>query len=184
MLGRARDIHDMDDSRAKGNHDVGDDAPMTAPPDRLGAHDRRPEPPRDHQKCLETPGEFLAGDIVGVSSEGRMSPPGIYAVCGRPAPAAELGKREVIHAGARKRSLQVATVVLRLAAGSGEPPDVRDHLDLVGREEREEIRERVGGMSHRPELERRGPGGCSSRDVTSPCQECKLRERRFREEEQ
>src|SRR5438876_5946341 len=56
---------------------VGDQAPVAAPPLRLGAHDAHAPPTRPRLQAAEGGAELLACHVVGVALEGRVVPASI-----------------------------------------------------------------------------------------------------------
>lgn len=71
-------IAQVDDSDAERRQDVGDEAPVTAPPQELGAHDRGPKAAREHQELIEAVGKLVGCGVIGVGAEGRMPPSSIH----------------------------------------------------------------------------------------------------------
>ena len=68
---RVPNVHHLGAER---HEHVGDDPPMTAPPEHLGAHDHRAQPFGQHEELEQPLGELLARDVVRVAAERGMSP--------------------------------------------------------------------------------------------------------------
>ena len=62
---------------ARGQQVVGDDAPMTAPPHSLGAHDGGTMLDRQCAQFLQSVVEFLGPGIIGIVAEAEVLPVGV-----------------------------------------------------------------------------------------------------------
>src|SRR5687768_16416084 len=67
-------VHDMPNVDSRGFKIVGNKRPVAAPPEQLGAHDRRVLKARHLQQPLDCGAELTAFHIVGVTPEGEVAP--------------------------------------------------------------------------------------------------------------
>jgi hypothetical protein len=77
---RAPPVKNVNDGRTLGDENIGDDSPMTAPPQNLGAHDGGPESLRQKGELTQRCREFFAHGIVGVALKCSVTPGGVSAV--------------------------------------------------------------------------------------------------------
>src|SRR5262245_13345827 len=68
---------------------VGDQAAVTAPPEKLRAHHRRSKPVREHQQLEQALGEFFGCDVVGVRAKAGVTPRDVDRVGIRPSSSTE-----------------------------------------------------------------------------------------------
>ena len=66
--------HQVEDVAATGEEIVGDDPPMAAPPDGLGAHDRGSALTGEAHKLVEAGGELVREGVIGVIVEALVLP--------------------------------------------------------------------------------------------------------------
>jgi hypothetical protein len=79
-------IPNMNHLETQGDEHIGNHAPVTTPPEDLGAHDRGPETVGRQHELDQAGGELLGVDVIGVAPKGRVPPGGVIA--GDRAPAA------------------------------------------------------------------------------------------------
>lgn len=108
---------------------------MTAPPDRFGAHDRRPQPSGYHQEFKQALRKLFACHVVRVAAESQVSPCGIGGIWRRFAPPAESRQPEVRPVVPGETGLKGGLVELRMAAGSGKTAHIGDRLDRMTSED-------------------------------------------------
>ena len=75
-----------------GDDGVGNQKPVTAPRNRLGAHDHRRLEPGKVQKILQRLLEFPGLHVVGVSAEARVPPQRVVRIAATAAPATQRGE--------------------------------------------------------------------------------------------
>lgn len=59
---------------AESRQHVGDDTPVTTPPEKFSTHDGGSKSTREHEELIETIGEFFGGDVIRIRSKGGMAP--------------------------------------------------------------------------------------------------------------
>lgn len=136
--------------------DVGDEPPVTAPPEHLGAHDDGAKAGGQHEELVETLGKFLRADMVRIGLEGGMPPAEIDRVGVGAAPAAERRDPVIGDAGQRKIVLESGRRKMRESPGAGKSPDVGNELDIMCHEQPAKLVAGSCGVTDRPDGERHG----------------------------
>src|SRR6185503_8553968 len=67
-------IADVKYGNAEGDEHVGDQSPMTSPPQQLRTHHGSAQSVCEHEQLLEPLGEFVAGDMIRVAAKGEVAP--------------------------------------------------------------------------------------------------------------
>ncbi len=143
-LVRPQEVHDFMRARRE---ELGDQAPVTAPPGRFGAHEAgRRFGERTRERVLP----FPPSHPRRVASKGRR-PEAVKALLAGLArsPAAELDLVLVGDPGRRKRRSERAAVVLGVAARRGEAADVDERPDAGGVQAGQELLRRAGSVADR-----------------------------------
>ena len=131
----------------RGQH-VGDETPVTTPPQDFGAHDRGVESAGEHEELVEAVGKLLGGNVVGICAKGGVSPRLIDRARARASPAAEFGDPAVEDRISRE------VVGERLSGKVGQTPRTRKtsnishELDVV---QREQVSKVVAGARRVPD---------------------------------
>src|SRR5438105_14822639 len=140
----------MDDFVAPCDEKLGDQAPVAAPPDRLGAHEAR-------RRASERLGERLLP--CGSPHPRGVAPEGSHAQAGEPLlarlaaeAAAELDRVLVHDAGLLERVTQRALVELWVAARAGKAADVDQRFDSGLLQRLNELFERPDSVANRERL--------------------------------
>ncbi len=133
-------VHQVDDLDVTDEHQVvGQQAPMTAPPDRLAAHDRRLPDRRLGQQALDAGAEVLRLHVVGVAAERVVAQRGVAGVGLCPPAAAELPLPRVLEPALGQPGLQRLAVELRVVPAARVRPHVDDLFDTGRLEQRREL---------------------------------------------
>ena len=146
-----RVVAEMDDLNTQGNEDIGDEPPMTAPPEELGAHYGRPQSMGKHEQLKQSASEGLGRQVVGIAAKRWMSPAGVCGFEHRLAPAAESGDCVVAHTHRREIVLERGGRELWKPSGPREPPYIGHQLDAVCGEQRPELSRCSGGVADGPD---------------------------------
>ena len=88
-------VHHRD---AKRHEDVGDHPAMAAPPEHLGAHDRRARSVREGEQLDEPLGELLGLDMIGLASKCAVTPARVRGVGARRSPSTKRGEPTIADA--------------------------------------------------------------------------------------
>ena len=143
MLGQGPVGCDVLDGPAGRDQPVGDQAPVTMPPQSLGAHDRGRGGGRVLGEVLECGGEGVGQRVIGVGAEGVVLPAGVGRVRLWPAPAAERRVVPVRDPAWRQLGGERVLVELRMAARTRVGADVRQQARVMGVQEGDEGVERM-----------------------------------------
>ncbi len=172
-------IPDMNDAGAQRDQHIGNDSPMTAPPEDLSAHDGGPETPGQHQELEQASGKLITVEVIRVTLEGRVAPGATRRLRRQLPAAAQGGNGYVVDPGGVKRDGERWLVVLGLATRTGKAPDIRDRFDPIRCEDGEKLGKRAGRMSHRPHGQGHASQGCvlmcrlcSAHQAALPVQPC------------
>lgn len=95
---------------------IGDQRPVTAPPERFCAHDRSTLAPRELRERSERSSELRAVHVIRIAPEGGVPPGSVWGIGARLAPAAELGQPSIFDPALREHFLERSRRVLRMAA--------------------------------------------------------------------
>ena len=132
---------------------VRDESPMTAPPDRLGAHDGGPQGSAQVHQLGEALRKRLGLQVVGVASEGRVAPRSVQGVDVRPPASPQARKPDVLEAATHQGGLESGAPELRHSPGTRVAADVRHGLDPMLVEQVEKFGFGAGGVSDGPDAE-------------------------------
>src|SRR5215210_3874114 len=149
VLGRRAGAEDVADRVAADDQRVGQQPPVAAPPRRLSAHHRDPVLARPRLQPLDPLGELLARHVIRVALEGRVLPASVGRAGDPRAPAAELVEVVVGDALGGEGGAQRLGVEVGQAPRAGEAPDVRERVDAVLAQERDELVALPRGVSDR-----------------------------------
>jgi len=149
---------------------IGDDAPMAAPPDGLGAHDHAPVPVAEPAQSRKAGGEGLRQGIVGIVPEAAYPPIGVRGQLGAArlramlaarlrAMAAKFRDMPIADLPRRQRFGEAFTVELRIGARPRHRSHVDDEIDARFPEQIAEFADRSGGMTYGEENVRVGSDG-------------------------
>jgi hypothetical protein len=123
---------------------------MAAPPEDLRTHDRGSETPCECQKLEKAGGKLFTDQMVGVTAERRVPPGSVGSIRGGSAAASQVRKPYVADPGLVERGLQCRLLILRLTAGAGKAPNIRDYLNPIRRQDGKEVGEGARRMPHCP----------------------------------
>jgi hypothetical protein len=127
-------IEDMLNLPAPDEEGVGQELPVTAPGDGLGAHQGRSVLRRDRQKPFHDSLELGSQQEVRIGSKSARAPGGVGRVRGGPAVPAEVSAPYVIDAGGFERRSQLFPAKMRVTLRGWPAPDIQDEVDSMGRE--------------------------------------------------
>lgn len=117
--------------------DVGDQAPMTPPPQALTAHHGHSAPRRTRQQFAERVGELLRSGVRSVRSELRDTPPCVLhgLARGETATATESELWEIVHAARGNPLRHGVGSDVGISATAGKPADIDNRVDIRGAEQ-------------------------------------------------
>ena len=141
--------HDVLDLEPLGQQVVGDQPPVTAPVQPLGAHEGGRLPPGEFQELLDRLVELRGRHVVGVVAEALVPQAKVSGRVPGPLATATQGLHPaVLDSRLGQLRGEVVPVEVRVLPGAGEPPDVGQGLDAVPGQEASGTR-RGGGSSGR-----------------------------------
>ena len=155
---RPKDVHH---ALAFAEQIICDDAPMAAPPDGLGAHDRAPMLAAQFSQLRKACGERLRQGIVGIVPKAPHPPIGVWGRFYASRLSSKTAKfRDMFIADLprRQRFGEAVAVELRIGTGSRHRPHVDDEIDAGLPEQIDEFGDRPGGMADGEERVRVGSG--------------------------
>jgi hypothetical protein len=168
-MGRPKNVHH---TLALAEQIIGDDAPMTSPPDGLGAHDRAPVLAAQFPQSRKACSEGLRQSIVGIVPEAADSPIGVwgrFAAARLSAKAAKFRDMIVADLPRRQRLREAVAIELRIGARSRHRPHIYDEIDARLPQQIGEFGDRPGGMTYGEEGVRVGSSG-----IMSTGQRCRI----------
>ena len=128
---------------AERHEHIGNNSPVAAPPQKLGAHDRGAHSARQNKKLFQTFGEFFGARVIGITAKRRVRPGSIERIRKSIASSAERFKPFVRDAVFRQTGLELFRTELRKATRAGKPSDVGNQLDVISLERRNKFVERA-----------------------------------------
>jgi hypothetical protein len=138
---------------------IGDDAPMAAPPDGLGAHDRAAVLAAQFSQLRKACGERLRQGIVGIVPKAPHPPIGVrrwFYIFRLSSKTAKRGNMSIADLPRRQRFGEAVAVELRIGTGSRHRPHVDDEIDAGLPEQIDKFGDRPGGMADGEECVRVG----------------------------
>src|SRR6266536_2631105 len=155
LAGGRRQFRGLDLSRAQNvehglarrNQIIGNDAPMTAPPNSFGAHDCDALVLAASSQPLQSGSERFGPGIIGVIAKAVVLPKVVGGIGRAAAPAAELGKMLVCDAVPSELGRQRVEVELRIGPGARDGPHIRQQSCAGALQQGDEVGDRAGRMT-------------------------------------
>jgi hypothetical protein len=145
---------DLAHGDASDEEGVRDKRAMTAPWNRLRAHQHDVLVLREIDTPFQTSSECGGLHVVGIPAEARIPPPAVDGVAPGVPQSAQTGHVLVSNPGATQNGIERLTIELRVVARSGNRADIDHTIDAVGGEQTDEFVDRSCGMPNCKDNER------------------------------
>jgi len=143
----------MENLDAEGGQHISDQAAVTAPPEKLCAHEDRAQPVSEHQNFIEPLGELFGGDVIGIGAERRMPPRQVGRHRARSPAPAKFRNPAIEHAVSREVLGKCVSGELRETARARKTSNVSNKLDSLKRQRAAKVVAGARGVANRPNRE-------------------------------
>ena len=143
---------DIDDSVAGGFEVIRDERAMALPPQRLGTHDGGAFFAREFQESIDAGAELRSHHKIGIAAKRFVAPGAVGGIRQRFATPSKFRKMNIFNADFGERFGQILLAEVRQAARARKSADIRERLNILRREQFEELLDAAVGMADGPKL--------------------------------